>query len=145
MWFGSALALALLVGLTAPAAAQNLQVDATMSLPTQKRAKASFERTIESGAATVSGVARNMKRGDAVTVSLVFDYRADGIALDELIDRVELTTESPEGAVFLTTVLDTQLIPLNPNRVPLRYAATLYHPTDGERYVLRVRVFGNYE
>ena len=142
----TAIALAFLLGLAIPVAAQTLQVDATLPLPTQKRGKASFDARIEPGDATVAGTARNLKRGDAVAVNLVFDYRTSaGIALDEVIDRVEVTTETPAGDVFLTTVLDTQLIPLNPNRVPLRYAATLYHPTDGEQYVVRVRVFGNYE
>jgi hypothetical protein len=34
---------------------------------------------------------------------------------------------------------------LNPNRVPLAYRATLYRPSGPEAYVVRVRVFGNYE
>jgi hypothetical protein len=140
------IALIVLAAAALPAAAQTLQVETTLSLPTQKRAKESFQGRIEPGEASVAGVARNLKRGDAVVISLVFDYRTSAdIALDEVIDRVEITTETPDGEVFLTTVLDTELIPLNPNRVPLRYAATLYHPTDGDRYVLRVRVFGNYE
>ena len=73
-----------------------------------------------SSVATVIAVARNLKRGDAVSASLVFDYDTPAdIALDELIDRVEITTETPNGGVYLSTTLDTELIPLNPNRVPL--------------------------
>jgi hypothetical protein len=38
-------------------------------------------------------------------------------------------------------------VPLNPNRVPLSYSATLYKPPRSGRnaYIARVQVFGNYE
>jgi hypothetical protein len=142
------LALLLLVGAASPTAAQVLQVDALLSLPTGAGGAAGFAEPIESGPARVTGIARNL-RGDAVQLDLTFRYRLprDTIALDEVIERIEITTETPEGEVFFATTIDTQLIPLNPNRTPLFYRATLYHPDaeSGERYVVRVRVFGNYE
>jgi hypothetical protein len=143
-WLLSAAAAVLLAA--APARAQELQVDATMSLPGDARGVARFSERIEPGDARVSGVARNL-RGGAVQVDLVFRYRLppDTIAFDEVIERIELTTETPQGDVFLASTLDTQLIPLNPNRTELRYRATLYHPEEPGDYVLRVRVFGNYE
>ena len=69
----------------------------------------------------------------------------DTIALDEVIERIEIATATAEGAPFLDTTLETKLIPLNPNRTPLRYRVTLYRPEEGETYRLRVRLFGSYE
>src|SRR5262245_28563532 len=91
------LAFALSGSLLDIAAAQTLQAEATVSLPAQKRGKERFEARLTPGDATVVGVARNLKRGDAVSVNLVFDYATSAdIALDELIDRIEITTETPD-------------------------------------------------
>lgn len=138
------LVLALLAA--APAAAQELQLERTLELPSERGAAARFVARIEPGDATVAVFARNL-RGGAVQVDLAFRYRVprDTIALDEVIERIELTTETTGGEVFLPAVLETQEIPLNPNRVPLFYRATLYRPEEAETYVLRVRVIGNYE
>ena len=135
-----------LLGSAAPAASQELQVETTASLPTDTRAATRFSAVIEPGDATVSGVARNA-RGGSVVIDLAFRYRLprDTIAFDEVIERIEISTETPQGDVFQSVAIDAQLIPLNPNRAPLLYRATLYHPEDGESYVIRVRVIGNYE
>jgi hypothetical protein len=128
------------------AAGQGLQLVTAVSVPADRRGTVRFEAPIEPGDATVSGIARNL-RGGAVQVDLAFRYRVarDTIALDEVIERIEIATETTEGEVFLASAIDTQLIPLNPNRVPLLYRVTLYHPEEVEEYVIRVRVFGNYE
>jgi hypothetical protein len=128
------------------AAGQGLQLVTAVSVPADRRGAVRFEAPIEPGDATVSGIARNL-RGGAVQVDLAFRYRVarDTIALDEVIERIEIATETTEGEVFLASAIDTQLIPLNPNRVPLLYRVTLYHPEEVEEYVIRVRVFGNYE
>jgi hypothetical protein len=142
-----AVALALPLWLAATAAAsQTLQLVTVVSVPADRRGAVRFEAPIEPGDATLSGVARNL-RGGAVQVDLAFRYRVprDTIALDEVIERIEIATETTEGDVFLASAIDTQLIPLNPNRVPLLYRVTLYHPEEVEEYVLRVRVIGNYE
>jgi hypothetical protein len=138
------LALALLAA--APAAAQEIQLERTLELSTHRGAAGRFVARLQPGDATVAVFARNL-RGGAVQVDLAFRYRIprDTIALDEVIERIELATEATGGEVFLPTVLETQEIPLNPNRVPLLYRATLYRPEEAETYVLRVRVIGNYE
>jgi hypothetical protein len=131
----------------APAAGQVLQVDLALSAPTRPGGAVRFEAPIgELGPATLSGVARNRK-GGAVQVDLVLRYQIprDSIALDEVVERIELATETAAGDPFLAATLDTALIPLNPNRTPLRYRVTLYRPEEGETYRLRVRLFGNYE
>jgi hypothetical protein len=80
-------------------------------------------------------------------VDLAFRYRVprDTIALDEVIERIEVVAETTQGEEFLAAAIDSELIPLNPNRAPLLYRVTLYRPEEDETYVLRVRVFGNYE
>ena len=80
-------------------------------------------------------------------VDLVLDYRVpkDTIALDELVERIEVETATSGGELFTQAVLDTQLVHLNPNRAKLLYRVTLYHPTDEPTYLLRLRLFGNYE
>ncbi len=84
--------------------------------------------------------------GDTVRVDLRFDYRIppETIALDEFIDRIELTTEDRSGVAGSVTI-DTNLVNLNPNRAALLYRATLYRPGTAGAYVARVRVYGNYE
>jgi hypothetical protein len=136
----------LAVGFASPAASQVLQVELLASLPTDRRATTRFESVIEPGLATLSGVARNRK-GGSVQVDLVLLYQIprDTIALDEVIERIEVATETSEGEPFIAATIDTGLIPLNPNRAPLRYRVTLYHPEEGDPYRLRIRLFGNYE
>lgn len=58
-----------------------------------------------------------------------------------------ISTEDADGVEFSTVSIDPNDINLNPNRVPLDYAATLYIPGDARQrgYFVRVRVFGNYE
>ena len=143
-WFTTGRRLAAIVvwlalGFAAPAAGQGLQVDLDLSVPTRRGGSVRFEAPIgEAGPATLSGVARNRK-GGAVQVDLVvrYDIPRDTIALDEVIERIEVATETAEGAPFLDATLETKLIPLNPNRTPLRYRVTLYRPEEGETYRLR--------
>jgi hypothetical protein len=129
-----------------PAAAQPLQVDASLRLRTATAEARRVVVPIEPGAATLAITAHN-RRGDAVLVDLVFRYRIppDSIAFDEVIDRIELSAETPQGDVFSRATIDADEVPLNPNRVPLAYRITLYHPTESPTYRVRVRVFGNYE
>jgi len=137
---------ALVLFVATAAAGQELQLDVTATVPAERKATARFHAPIEPGDATLSGVARNL-RGGAVQVDLTFRYKLppDTIAFDEVIERIEVTTETLGGDVFLASVIDSQLIPLNPNRTPLFYRVTLYHPEEVDGYVVRVRVFGNYE
>jgi hypothetical protein len=138
------LALAFLVA--APAAAQELQLERTLELSSDRGAAGRFVARLEPGDATVAVFARNL-RGGAVQIDLAFRYRVprDTIALDEVIERIELATETTGGDEFIAAAIDSQLIPLNPNRAPLLYRVTLYRPEEEETYVLRVRVIGNYE
>lgn len=138
------LALVLLAGTSA--SAQGLQLVTAVSVPADRKGAVRFEAPIAPGEATLSGVARNLRRG-AVQLDLALRYRVprDTIALDEVIERIEVATETATGEPFQSAAIDAQLIPLNPNRVPLLYRVTLYHPEEVEAYVLRVRVFGNYE
>jgi hypothetical protein len=79
--------------------------------------------------------------GDTVTVGLVFKCRVAPGLMAELIDRIEIQTETPEGEVFFATTIDAELIRGAPT-VPLLYRVTLYHATDGRAYVVRTRVHG---
>jgi hypothetical protein len=90
--------------------------------------------------------ARNLQT-DAVTVDLVFRYRLppDTIGFDELIQNIDVATEDAAGQPRSTSTIETNLIPLNPNRVPLSYRVTLYRPTEAPTYQVHVKVFGNYE
>ena len=51
------------------------------------------------------------------------------------------------GNEFSRVTIDPNTVPLNSNRAPLYYSATLYRPPrDGRRlYFARIQVFGNYE
>ena len=90
---------------------------------------------------------RNVRRSRTALVDLVFDYRVrrGAIAFDELIQGIEITTESAAGGVLGAVSLDAGLMPLNPNRGKVRYRMTLLYPQTGADYLLRLRVFGNYE
>jgi hypothetical protein len=137
---------ALLFAAAAPAQGQLTQVDTAFGMSTAADARKQVVEVIEQGPATVEITARNMPQ-DAVVVDLAFRYRVppDTIGLDELIDRIEVTTETDAGEPFFASAVDAQLIHLNPNRVPLFYRVTLYRPTDTEHYRVRVKVLGNYE
>jgi hypothetical protein len=50
-----------------------------------------------------------------------------------------------QKAALLGVAFGAALVNLNPNRATLSYRATLYQPTTDSGYVVRVRVFGNYE
>jgi len=121
-----------------------LQLELTVPLATAG-ARQRFAAKIEPGDATLKGQVRGQRGGETARIDLTFRYRipADTIAFDEIIDRIEITTEDTNGGVFGVATIDTAEINLNPNRVPLSYRVTLYHP--GAPYVVRVRVFGNYE
>jgi hypothetical protein len=139
--------IALLVGVASapPAAAQVAQVDTGLGLSTSPTARNRVRVPIEQGSATVEITARNIP--DAVVVDLFFRYVVppDTIALDELVERIEVATETPDGKPFFAAAIDAQLIPLNPNRIPLFYRVTLQRPTEGIGYRVRAKVFGNYE
>jgi hypothetical protein len=49
------------------------------------------------------------------------------------------------GDLFQQAVVETQLVTLNPNRARLAYRVTLFYPTEGPTYLVRLRLFGNYE
>ena len=141
--------LAILCLLVAPtASAQVLQVDLTIAMPARAGARSKFEVPIEQGPATVSGRLRNLPGGETLRVDLVFDYRVPRgtIALDELVERIELAVLDSAGEVFGAPVtLETNLVHLNPNRARLFYRATLYTPGEEAGYDFRLQVFGNYE
>src|SRR5436189_1110142 len=69
------------------------------------------------------------------------------IALDELISQIVVSTSDKAGNEFSRATIDPNTVPLNPNRAPLYYSATLYHPPQNGRslYLARIQVFGNYE
>ena len=145
----SAILVGLAFGICPRASAQYLQVDVTRFLRAGSGRNARFAVPVEAGQpAVLSGVLRDLRSRDSrpgtVSVDLLLDYTLPQgqVGFDELIDRIEVTTEDAAGT-FATVVLDTRLIPLNPNRAPLSYRVTLYHPEG--RYAVRVRLFGNYE
>ena len=80
-------------------------------------------------------------------VDLTLDYKIPKgtIALDELVEQIQIETATPGGELFQQAVIDTQLVTLNPNRAKLLYRVTLFYPTDAPTYLLRLRLFGNYE
>jgi hypothetical protein len=126
-------------------AASELQIDLPVTMPSVGSRRTM--RAIPPGDATMTAVLRNQPGGETVRVDLTFDYRVPpGIVFDEIIDRIEIAVETLAGAPFSTpTTIDPGEINLNPNRVPLTYRATLYHPADPAGYVVRLRLFGNYE
>jgi hypothetical protein len=86
--------------------------------------------------------------GETTVVTLRFDHRTNAdIALDEIISQIVISVEDANGTVFSITTIDPNTIPLNPNRAPLYYSATLYTPqvTGRAGYIAHVQVYGNYE
>lgn len=124
-----------------------VQLDLSIPMATHRGARERLRVPIPPGDATLKLVARNQRDGETVRIDLRFDYRISPgvIAFDELIEGIELETRDTLGNVRGFVSIDTQLINLNPNRARLFYRATLYYPTAGQSYSLRVRVFGNYE
>lgn len=145
-----AAALLLLVGTSRAGAQENppLQVDARVRADGTGRVAASFQRRIQPGVATMSALVRNLPNGDTALVKLHFDYKIDAdVALDEIISLIVISLENAHGTEVARTTIDPNSVNLNPNRVPLHYSTTLYKPahaaTNG--YIVRVRLFGNYE
>jgi hypothetical protein len=124
-----------------------LQLELALPISTAPSGKTRSVDAIEQGDARLRTVARNQRGGETVQVDLTFDYRVPRgtIALDELIEEIQVETAVPGSEIFQQAVIDAQLVTLNPNRAKLTYRVTLFYPTDGPTYELRLRVFGNYE
>jgi hypothetical protein len=125
-----------------------LQADVRVRVNHNDRGLVSFRAVLEGGEATLRGTVQNLSGGETSLVQLHFDYRTDAhIALDELISQIVIWTIDRTGNEFSKVIIDPNLVPLNPNRVPLHYAGTVYKPARNNRaaYVVRIQVFGNYE
>jgi hypothetical protein len=125
-----------------------LQADVQVRVNHGDRRVVPFHARLEGGGATVRGSVQNLPGGETLLVSLRFDYNSDAdIALDELISQIVVSTSDNAGNEFSRITIDPNTVPLNPNRAPLYYSATLYHPPrNGRRvYLVRIQVFGNYE
>src|SRR5438093_4789196 len=125
-----------------------LQTDVRVLVGYNDRRLVSFGAGIEGGEATLRGTAQNLPGKETVLVTLHFDYRTNAdIALDELISQIVISTCDRAGNEFSRVIIDPNTVPLNPNRAPLYYSATLYHPPQNGRslYLARIQVFGNYE
>ncbi len=125
-----------------------LQADVQVRVNSHDRRLVQFRARLEGGEATLRGTVQNLPGGETVLVSLHFDYRTDAdIALDELISQIVISTSDNAGNEFSRVTIDPNTVPLNPNRAPLYYSATLYHPPRNGRslYLARIEVFGNYE
>jgi hypothetical protein len=105
---------------------------------------ARFERKLTPGDARVFGRVRRQHSRGTVRVDLGFDYRIPGdlIAFDEIICEIVVSIEDEAGNEVARSLIDPNNINLNPNRVPLFYATTLYV---GEGTAVRIRIRGNYE
>src|SRR5438105_8223445 len=107
-----------------------------------------FRTRLEGGGAVVRGSVQTLPGGETALVSLHFDYNSDAdIALDELISQIVVSSSERAGNEFSRVTIDPNTVPLNPNRAPLYYSATLYHPPRNGRslYLARIQVLGNYE
>jgi len=107
-----------------------------------------FRTRLEGGGAVLRGSVQNLRGGGTALVLLHFDYNTDAdIALDELISQIVVSTSDKAGNEFSRVTIDPNTVPLNPNRAPLHYSVTLYHPPRGGRnlYITGIQVFGNYE
>jgi hypothetical protein len=125
-----------------------LQADVQVRVNHGDRRLVPFRARLEGGEATLRGTVQNLPGGETVLVSLRFDYSSDAdIALDELISQIVVSTSDKAGNEFSRVTIDPNTVPLNPNRAPLYYSATLYHPPRNgrSRYLARIQVFGNYE
>jgi hypothetical protein len=125
-----------------------LQADVRVRVNYSDRDLVSFRTLLEGGEATLRGTVQNFPGRETSFVQLHFDYRTDAdIALDELISQIVIWTSDGSGNEFSKVTIDPNFVPLNPNRVPLHYAGTVYKPPRNNRtaYVVRIQVFGNYE
>ena len=125
-----------------------LQADVRLRVDYNDRGLVSFRAVLEGGEATLRGTAQNLPGKETVLVTLHFDYPTNAdIALDELISQIVISTSDRAGNEFSRVIIDPNMVPLNPNRAPLYYSATLYQPPRSSRsfYTVRIRVFGNYE
>lgn len=125
-----------------------LQADVRVRVGYTNRRLISFQTPLEGGGATLRGSVQNLPGGETALISLRFDYRTEAdIALDELLSQIVISTIDKAGNEFSTVTIDPNSGPLNPNRVPLSYSATVYRPprTNRDSYTVRIRVFGNYE
>jgi hypothetical protein len=125
-----------------------LQADVQVRVNHNDRRLVQFRARLEGGGATLRGSVQNLPGGETALVTLHFDYRTDAdIALDELISQIVVSTSDRAGNEFSRVTIDPNTVPLNPNRAPLYYSATLYKPPRVGRslYLARIQVFGNYE
>jgi hypothetical protein len=124
-----------------------LQVELSLPIATAPSGKARSIDAIEQGDAKLRTVARNQRGGETVQVDLTLDYKVPKgtIALDELVEQIQIETATAGGELFQQAVIDAQLVTLNPNRARLLYRVTLFYPTEGQSYLLRLRLYGNYE
>ena len=119
-----------------------LQADVQVRVNHGDRRLVQFRARLEGGEATLRGTVQNLPGGETVLVSLHFDYNGDDdIALDELISQIVVSTSDKAGNEFSRITVDPNTVPLNPNRAPLYYSATLYHPPRNGRslYIARIR------
>jgi len=125
-----------------------LQADLQVRVNYSERNLVSFRAVLEGGEAVLRGTVQNFPGGETSFVQLHLDYRTDAnIALDELISQIVIWTNDRTGNEFSKVSIDPNSVPLNPNRVRLHYAGTVYKPPRNNRtfYVVGVQVFGNYE
>jgi hypothetical protein len=125
-----------------------LQADLRVRVNYTNRRLISFQTVLAGGDATFRGSVQNLPGGETALISLHFDYRTDAdIALDELISQIVISTIDKEGNEFSRVAIDPNSGPLNPNRAPLSYSASVYRPprTNRDWYTVGIQVFGNYE
>ncbi len=125
-----------------------LQADVQVRVNHGDRRLVPFRARLEGGEATLRGTVQNLPGGETALVFLRFDYNTEAdIALDELIGQIVVSTSDKAGNEFSRVTIDPNTVPLNPNRAPLYYSATLYHPPRNGRslYLARIQVLGNYE
>jgi hypothetical protein len=125
-----------------------LQADVQVRVKYHDKHPVLFHARLEGGEAAVRGSVLSLPGGETALVLLQFDYNTGAdIALDELISQIVISTGDKAGNEFSRITIDPNTVPLNPNRAPLYYSATLYHPPRNGRslYLTRIQVFGNYE
>src|SRR5439155_18442890 len=118
-----------------------LQADVQVRVNHGDRRLVPFHARLEGGGATVRGSVQNLPGGETALVSLHFHYRTDAdIALDELISQIVISTTDTAGTEFSRITIDPNTVPLNPNRAPFYYSATLYHPPRNGRSLHLARI-----